>query len=194
MDGLAELRRGKGFSQRTLAKAAGVSPSTIFEIERGRHSTPHPSTAKKLAEAMGVEVTEVLEAVGSPKASAPQSTPEEELLGRSSAFINALRAYFWDLRLRWMRSRKRGSKPTPNEIRNALDLLGHLTEHDVFEGPWTPEEQLSLQLLFMAADKLRPIAEEMATETEAEDLQREVDKVFGEEFQELGKRLAQASA
>ncbi len=74
MDGLAELRRSKGFSQRTLAKAAGVSPSTIYALERGINSTPHPSTAKKLAGAMGVDVSDVLRAVEDPKAPAPPSS------------------------------------------------------------------------------------------------------------------------
>jgi transcriptional regulator with XRE-family HTH domain len=79
MDGLADLRRGKGFSQRALAKAAGVSPSTIFELERGGHSAPHPSTAKKLADALGVEVVEVLEALVPPKGEAPHSSaPDKE--------------------------------------------------------------------------------------------------------------------
>lgn len=73
MDGLAGLRRNRGFSQRTLAKAAGVSPSTIYALESGTHAGAHPSTAKKLAEAMGVEVADILGALESPKAPAPPS-------------------------------------------------------------------------------------------------------------------------
>ena len=67
---LARLRRLKGFSQRSLAKEAGMSSSTIYEIEAGRHS-PNPSTLIKLATALGVTTEEVLEAVEAPKAEAP---------------------------------------------------------------------------------------------------------------------------
>lgn len=71
MSELAQLRRNKGFSQRTLAEAARVSPSTIHQLERRIHKTAHPTTVKKLADALGVEVAEVWEAISGPKGSAP---------------------------------------------------------------------------------------------------------------------------
>jgi len=79
------LRKSKGFSQRSLAKEAGTSSSTIYEIEVGRHS-PNPTTLIKLANALGVSTEEVMEAVESPKAHAQPSppslkeAPEEEQL------------------------------------------------------------------------------------------------------------------
>jgi transcriptional regulator with XRE-family HTH domain len=65
---LAKIRRSRGLSQRALASAAEVSPSSIYEIEVGRRK-PNPSTLRKLAGALGVEVVDLLEEEERPKAS-----------------------------------------------------------------------------------------------------------------------------
>jgi len=67
---LAQLRRSRGHSQRSLAKAAGVSPTTVYQIENGLHP-PNPSTLAKLARGLGVEPEDVLEAVEGPLAPPP---------------------------------------------------------------------------------------------------------------------------
>jgi transcriptional regulator with XRE-family HTH domain len=59
MEQLARLRELKGFSQRALAKESGVSPATIYELENGRRR-PNPSTLRKLAGALDVEVADLL--------------------------------------------------------------------------------------------------------------------------------------
>jgi transcriptional regulator with XRE-family HTH domain len=59
MEQLARLRELKGFSQRALAKQSGVSPATIYELENGRRK-PNPSTLRKLASALDVEVADLL--------------------------------------------------------------------------------------------------------------------------------------
>jgi transcriptional regulator with XRE-family HTH domain len=59
MEQLARLRELKGFSQRALAKESGVSPATIYELENGRRR-PNPSTLRKLASALDVEVADLL--------------------------------------------------------------------------------------------------------------------------------------
>src|SRR5215217_4718056 len=59
MEQLARLRELKGFSQRALAKESGVSPATIYELENGRRK-PNPSTLRKLASALDVEVAGLL--------------------------------------------------------------------------------------------------------------------------------------
>jgi transcriptional regulator with XRE-family HTH domain len=59
MEQLARLRELKGFSQRALAKESGVSPATIYELENGRRR-PNPSTLRKLAAALEVEVADLL--------------------------------------------------------------------------------------------------------------------------------------
>jgi predicted RNase H-like HicB family nuclease/DNA-binding Xre family transcriptional regulator len=61
MHALERLRRSHGLSQRDLAKQSGVSPTTIYELETGRRPEPRPSTLRKLAEALGVEVADLLE-------------------------------------------------------------------------------------------------------------------------------------
>jgi transcriptional regulator with XRE-family HTH domain len=65
---LAKVRRSKGYSQRALAEAAGVSPSSVYEIEVGRRR-PNPGTLRKIAGALGVEVVDLLEEEERPKAS-----------------------------------------------------------------------------------------------------------------------------
>ena len=58
---LKRLRVIKGFSQRALGAAADVSPSTINLLEhRGRTEGFHPQTLVKLADALGVEPTDLL--------------------------------------------------------------------------------------------------------------------------------------
>jgi transcriptional regulator with XRE-family HTH domain len=50
---LRELREQRFLSQRELAEKARVSPATIANLEMG-HTAPRPSTARKLARALGV--------------------------------------------------------------------------------------------------------------------------------------------
>ena len=57
---LRRLRLESGLSLRALALAAGVSHDTAMEIEAGRRA-PHPSTVKKLADALGVRVGELVD-------------------------------------------------------------------------------------------------------------------------------------
>ena len=84
MSELAKLRRSKGFSQRSLAEEAGVSPSSVYEIEVGRRK-PNPSTLRKIAVALGVEVVDLLEEEDRPKALALPSLAEwlEERCGHA---------------------------------------------------------------------------------------------------------------
>jgi transcriptional regulator with XRE-family HTH domain len=50
-----ELRTGRGLSVRKLAQEAGVSTETVYSLEHGRREFIWPRTAKKLADALGVE-------------------------------------------------------------------------------------------------------------------------------------------
>jgi len=72
---LTRVRRSKGFSQRVLAREAGVSPSTVYELESGRR-TANPSTLGKLAKALDVAIIDLLEESDRPKAVAPPSLAE----------------------------------------------------------------------------------------------------------------------
>jgi transcriptional regulator with XRE-family HTH domain len=53
-------RAKKGMSQRELARAAGVPPSTIAKIESGQRQPTHPTLAKILA-SVGLALTTRLE-------------------------------------------------------------------------------------------------------------------------------------
>ena len=57
MDAVKEIRRRKGWSQKELAEESGVGQDTISGIESGRHE-PRPSTLRKLADALNVEVAD----------------------------------------------------------------------------------------------------------------------------------------
>jgi transcriptional regulator with XRE-family HTH domain len=56
---LKELRRERVLSLRELEERSGVSYNTIWRIEYGRQGA-HPRTVRKLAEALGVEPSELV--------------------------------------------------------------------------------------------------------------------------------------
>ncbi len=78
-DRLREVREGRGLSQKDLSASSGVHFNTVSGIEAKRQK-PHPSTLRKLAAALGVEVEDL---TGAPKEEAlpsaerPSRTPEE---------------------------------------------------------------------------------------------------------------------
>ena len=60
---LAEWRLRRALALRDLAASAGIGLTTINRIERG-HQAARPSTARKLAEALGVEPAALMEPSG----------------------------------------------------------------------------------------------------------------------------------
>jgi transcriptional regulator with XRE-family HTH domain len=56
---LKELRRGRVLSLRELEERSGVSYNTIWRLEDGRQGA-HPRTIRKLAEALGVEPSDLV--------------------------------------------------------------------------------------------------------------------------------------
>jgi transcriptional regulator with XRE-family HTH domain len=68
---LRELRRRRGWSQKDLADSSGVGQDTISGIESGRHE-PRPSTLRKLAEALEVEVADFFREPAPPSDRAPR--------------------------------------------------------------------------------------------------------------------------
>jgi transcriptional regulator with XRE-family HTH domain len=56
---LKQVRLEKGFTQERLADKANVTRMTISNIEKGRH-VPTVKTLIRLADALGVEITELI--------------------------------------------------------------------------------------------------------------------------------------
>ena len=59
MQRLKELRREQVLSLRELEERSGVSYNSIWRIEDGRQGA-HPRTVRKLADALGVEPSELI--------------------------------------------------------------------------------------------------------------------------------------
>jgi transcriptional regulator with XRE-family HTH domain len=52
---LQQYRAAAGLSQEELAEKAGLSRRGISDLERGERRIPHPATARRLADALGLE-------------------------------------------------------------------------------------------------------------------------------------------
>ena len=57
---IQKLRESKDMTQRDLAREAQVTPGYIAQLEMGIRKNPSLEVLKKLAEALGVPVTELL--------------------------------------------------------------------------------------------------------------------------------------
>jgi HTH-type transcriptional repressor of puuD len=60
VDKLRRLRLEHGYSQRQLAELAGVSNTTVANIER-RTKGAHPATLRRLADVLGVSPLDLME-------------------------------------------------------------------------------------------------------------------------------------
>jgi transcriptional regulator with XRE-family HTH domain len=58
---LKRYRRAAGLTQVELAERAGVAQSTIVMIERSQIAEPRPGTLRSLAEALGIEIIDLLD-------------------------------------------------------------------------------------------------------------------------------------
>jgi transcriptional regulator with XRE-family HTH domain len=58
---IQKLREGKDMSQRDLARAAKVTQGYVAQLEAGEKKNPSLDVLKRLARALGVPVTELLE-------------------------------------------------------------------------------------------------------------------------------------
>lgn len=59
-DRLAQLMFRKGWTRRALAKASGIGEVTSQQVCSGKRN-PSPPVAKKIADALGVEVEEIFD-------------------------------------------------------------------------------------------------------------------------------------
>ncbi len=79
MEKLKRLREASGLSQVKLAARADLNPATVNQIERGMRDAS-PGTLRKLADALGVSLYELMEE-GTPKDQAPLPLLEEATAG-----------------------------------------------------------------------------------------------------------------
>jgi transcriptional regulator with XRE-family HTH domain len=108
MEQLKRLREERGLSQVKLAARADLNPATVNQIERGARNAS-PGTLRKLAEALGVSLVDLIEG-NYPKVEAPQLSLEDA--AQSEAFQHALAVLFQGLARRGQgiveQSRKEG--------------------------------------------------------------------------------------
>lgn len=79
---LKELREKKGFTQRQLARLAGINNTEISKIEKGVYKKPSQKTLKMLSKPLGISYEELLKAAGY---YVPPTVPESYLVNQ---FIN----------------------------------------------------------------------------------------------------------
>jgi transcriptional regulator with XRE-family HTH domain len=89
VDTVKEIRRRKGWSQKDLAKESGVGQDTISGIESGRHE-PRPSTLRKLADALDVEVADFFRKPALPLDEVPRGAGQPDLTEAWKKFYNDL--------------------------------------------------------------------------------------------------------
>jgi transcriptional regulator with XRE-family HTH domain len=120
MEQLKRLREERGLSQVKLAARADLNPATVNQIERGARNAS-PGTLRKLAEALGVSLVDLIEG-NYPKAPAPQ--PSLEDAAQSEAFQHALAVLFRGLARRGQGIIEQSRREGPSEA-----LSRELTEY-----------------------------------------------------------------
>jgi transcriptional regulator with XRE-family HTH domain len=171
-DGLRELRDirlRRGLSQADLSAKTGVAEFTISQIEAGKRANPRPSTLRKLAQALDVEVADLYGSPEHPLAEAPPS--QEKLFNngileeeRRTGYLRAWRAFVWKLVHRW----EQEPPKTSREIAVVLESIQALVEEGAF-GPAQEEvtasnwrdasEGLDQQALVLGLQRLNAIAD-----------------------------------
>jgi transcriptional regulator with XRE-family HTH domain len=109
---LTVIRERRMWTQVRLAEEAGVSPTTVSEIETGRISRPHFGTLRRLANALGVDPQALL----SPEQSFSAEFNKQGLAG---ALTGAVAAASWTRRGRRNEARTPGPT-TPRTSENSL--------------------------------------------------------------------------
>ena len=80
---LRALRELRGLSQLDLAQRSGVNRRTIINVEQDKPA--RPSTARRLAEALDVEITDLVGEAALPKGAAASISSSERLARRNEA-------------------------------------------------------------------------------------------------------------
>ncbi len=83
---LREWRESRGLTQKELAAKARVGEVTVARIETDAHTTT-PPTARKLADALGISVADLLESPPVPLEPAPSASPEGTTSGAGQSIV-----------------------------------------------------------------------------------------------------------
>jgi len=191
METLRRLRTERGLSQAKLAARAELDPSTVNQIERGAREAS-PATLRKLANALGVGLADLLEdnypKVGRRSSLEPplwNGAPEEERRledERRLGYLRAWRAFVYKLLQRW----EAAPPETASEVSVVLDAMQALIDEGTLERPSTEittgdkqeaSEWMELSLLFRGIDQLNQVADVVEEEAEAK-RRREAFTVF----------------
>ena len=173
---LKEVRELHGWSQKNLAEAAGVSRDSISNYETG-HREAYPATARKLADALGVEIADLLQATARPKEVAPSSP--DEWAREVGARLHGMRDAEWDAHARAL-----DPDEIEEEVRAFLDeakMLHAAHAADKWQRPEQKERRIELfrSLRELRAHRLADLAG-IAAEKKDEALLRQVMEALSE--------------
>jgi transcriptional regulator with XRE-family HTH domain len=126
MEKLKRLREASGLSQVKLAARADLNPATVNQIERGMRDAS-PGTLRKLADALGVSLYELMEE-GTPKDQSPLSLEEAtsgpEPLYNAYEALGRVHAARWKVELdEWNKKIPTGSAPDSFYIGRLFDWV-----------------------------------------------------------------------
>jgi transcriptional regulator with XRE-family HTH domain len=114
---LKEERLLRGWSQRDLAREAGTTAETISSIETGQHE-PRPSTLRKLAEGLGLEVRDFYKEPAVPLAEAPREAGQPEASTKTvEEFERALAHVLEPVRMEALREQQAANRTRSSEGR-----------------------------------------------------------------------------
>jgi transcriptional regulator with XRE-family HTH domain len=157
---LRDIRLRRGLSQADLSARTGVAEFTISEIEAGKRD-PRPSTLRKLAQGLGVEVADLF---GEPDYPLEEAPPDRQpsfngLLAeeRRLQLLRAWRAFIARLEHRW----EEDPPQTAREITVVLDVMQTLVNESVIgeQRVDIPDEAVDLRVIRMTLETLNTIAD-----------------------------------
>jgi transcriptional regulator with XRE-family HTH domain len=126
-----EWRESHGLTQRELAAEAGVGEATVARIETG--ASVAPPTARKIAEALGVAVADLLERPPVPLAEAPDqghtALTAQEWAKEAGAEYHGMDDDSWDAFVRDIDAREEVSKVFHQMAEDAKTLHALLASH-----------------------------------------------------------------
>jgi transcriptional regulator with XRE-family HTH domain len=192
---LREFRRQKGWSQKDLADESGVGQDTISGIEKGRHE-PRPSTLRKLADALEVEVADFFREPAVPLGEAPRGAGQA-YTRTTEEFDRTLARVLEPVREEALREQQATSRVFASEGIPQMSI-GDISEAetgDRFIQEFSPEERpIAFGDLALGYARLERAKENLeANYTYARELLRERNEKIAQLEAEL-ERLEQAEA